>query len=370
MVFKARDAQTYKVKFAIPTRNDGKPRTFSTGARSKEVAVDVERTVKRWQGRRQWAPLEAVFDGLASLAQVYDAEAVGALEALLTELRDVDLDPLVTEWAKRANAKYVKQVRTFIPEGARFPSSRFRRKAISEFLAGLACADPTKNRYRAALSVFAKWLVEREVLESNPVRDVRQYKERDPRMVWMTWKDAERVAKASYPPFENVFALMAASGMELGAVLALTRADVDLDSRTIHARGSKTTWRNRVVRYEDWAHGFAHRATDGKIGSTALFAGVRPEAALLAFKDAQKAVGLSEHRLHDLRHTYAVNALRKGYKPAVVAHQLGHKDATMVTRVYGRFVPDASDYETENKAGSATNPATVAKKPREVKRAK
>lgn len=369
MVFKARDAQTYKLKVAIPTRNEGKPRTFSTGARDKVVAVDVERTVERWKGRRQWAPLEAVFDGLASLAQVYDAEVAGTLDALLTDLRDVDLEPLVTEWAKRANAKYVKQVRAFIPEGKRFAASRFRRRAISEFLATLDCSDPTKNRYRAALSVFGKWLVEREVIESNPVRDVAMYKERDPRMVWMTWADAERAAKAAPWPHAALYAIMAATGMELSAALGLTAMDIDRDAHTIHARGSKTAWRNRVVRYELWAHPIIERVQAKRLGAVALFPGITPDAARYWWRDAVKAIGLEGHRIHDLRHTYAVNALRKGYKPAVVAHQLGHKDATMVTRVYGRFVPDASDYETKE-AGSATNPATATKKPREVKRAK
>lgn len=363
MVFKAKHANTYKAKVAIPTRNGGAPRTFSTGTTVRAVALDVERMVKRFKSRRHWEPLEAVFDGALSLAAVYDAELRGTLTDTLVELRDVDLDPLVTEWAVRANAKYVTQVRALIAEGVRFPASRFRRKVISEFLAGLTCADPTKNRYRAALSVFAKWLVEREVLEGNPVRDVAMYAEREPRMTWMTWADADRVASAAPAPFGDLFALMASTGIELGAALRLSRADVDHLSQTIHARGSKTPWRNRIVRYEAWAGPYVVHLTRRHVGSAPLFPGIIERDALSAFKAAQKAVGLSGHRLHDLRHTYAVNALRKGYKAHVVARQLGHKDATMVIKCYGRFVPDASDYEV-------TNPATSTKKLREVTRAK
>jgi integrase len=350
MVFKAKDARTYKLKVAIPTRHNGKSRTFSTGTTAKAVADDVERTVDRWKARRVWAPLEAVFDGLVTLAQVYDAEVRGALDALLTDLRDVDLDPLVTEWAARANAKYVRQVRLLVIEGERFPASWFRRKRVSEFLAELTCAAPTKNRYRAALSVFAKWLVEREVLDANPVRDVAMYKERDPRMTWMTWLDAQRVAMAAPRPYRVLFALMAASGIELGAALKLARADVDLNAATLHARGSKTSWRNRVVRYEPHAAILIETHCLGLVGAAPLFAEIEGDIALDAFKAAQKAVGISGHRLHDLRHTYAVNALRKGYKAHVVARQLGHKDATMVTKVYGRFIPDASDYVVTNLA--------------------
>lgn len=348
MVFKARGAHTFKLRVVLADRRSA---TCSTGTADRKVAKDVEAMVKRFRAQRRWDVLEPVVTKQVTLAQVYDAYTRGTLDTLLADLRDVDLDPLVTEWAQRANAKYVTQVRTFIPEGQRFPASRFRRRDLSVFLAGLACADPTKNRYRAALSVFGKWLVEREVLDTNPLRDVAAFKERDPRMVWMPWKDAQRVADAAPEPFRTLFALMAATGMELGAALRLTTADAD--GGTIHARGSKTVWRNRVVRVEPWGRPYLTRAIRGKLGAVALFPGINQDDARRAFRHAQKAAGLAGHRIHDLRHTYAVNALKQGYKPHVVAFQLGHKDATMVLRCYGRFIPDAADYEV-----SATNPAT------------
>lgn len=354
MVFKSEGARTFKLKLSIPTRNDGRPRTFSTGTTVKAVAQDVERMIGRFKARREWAALEAIFDGHLTLAEVYDADARGTLDELLVALRDVDLDALVTTWAKRANAKYVTQVRALIAEGERFPVSAFRRKRISEFLADLTCSDPTKNRYRAALSVFAKWLVEREVLDTNPVRDVAMYREHDPRMTWMTWADAKRVAEAMPEHLRALVALLAGAGLELGAAVILDRGDVDLDATTVHARGSKTLWRNRIVRAEPWAMPFLKAHVRGMLAGP-LFADLRassrqPEyrAAVQAFRAAQAACGLSGHRFHDLRHTYAVNALRQGYKPAVVAHQLGHKDASMVTKVYGRFVPDESDYVVTN----------------------
>lgn len=354
MVFKAKNANTFKVKVRIPGRD---PRTFSTGATNKAVAIDVERMIERMKGRREWAPLVAVFDDRLTLAEVYDADVNGTLAELITKLNDVDLNPLVTEWAKRANAKYVRQVRRLIVDSERFPASTFRRKAISEFLAGLTCDDPTRNRYRSALSVFARWLVEREVLESNPVRDVKMYKENDPRMMWMPWTDATKVADAAPEPHRTLIRLLAATGIDLGVALKLHRPDVDLKEMTIAARGSKTQWRNRVVRFEAWATFNLTALCKPLVGFAPLFPGVTGDDALDVFKDAQKAVGISGHRLHDLRHTYAVNALKQGYKPTVVAHQLGHKDATMVTKVYGRFIPDASDYVVTKAATSTSRKA-------------
>jgi integrase len=164
-----------------------------------------------------------------------------------------------------------------------------------------------------------------------------------------------------------LFAVLASTGMELGAALRLTAADIDRDHATIHARGSKTAWRNRVVRYEPWATSYIEGAQAKRLGAVPLFPGIGYKDALTAFKAAQQAVGLSGHRLHDLRHTYAVNALRKGYKPTVIARQLGHKDASMINKVYGRFVPDESDYLV---AGSSTDSATSSKKRREATHAK
>lgn len=365
MVFRAPNTRTFKLKVAIPGRS---ARTFSTGATVRDVAEDVEAMVVRMKGRREWAALHAVFDGSLTLAQLYDADVRGEVDQAIRQANDTDLDPLVEEWAGgrgQSAAKYVVQVRCLIVEGERYPVSRFTRKAVSVFLAGLTCAPPTRNRYRAALSSFAKWLVEREILETNPVRDVAMYKENQPRMVWMPWTDAQRVAMAAPQPYRVLFALMAASGIELGAALKLTRADVDLDASTIHARGSKTAWRNRVVRYGRGAAVLIKAHCRGILGAAPLFPGITGPDALDTFKAAQQAVGLSGHRLHDLRHTYAVNSLRMGLRPEVVAFQLGHKDASLVHRVYGRYVPNAADYE----AGSATKSATSPKKPREVKRA-
>lgn len=42
--------------------------------------------------------------------------------------------------------------------------------------------------------------------------------------------------------------------------------------------------------------------------------------------------------------------LRAGYRPTVVAHQLGHRDANLVWKRYGRFIVDERDYVLD-KAG-------------------
>ena len=51
----------------------------------------------------------------------------------------------------------------------------------------------------------------------------------------------------------------------------------------------------------------------------------------------------ADYRLHDQRHSYAVRASRAGTPAEVVARQLGHANAVLVLKVYGRFMPGQQD---------------------------
>jgi integrase len=46
-------------------------------------------------------------------------------------------------------------------------------------------------------------------------------------------------------------------------------------------------------------------------------------------------------RPYQSRHTYASMMLSAGENPMWVAKQLGHKDRTMIAKVYGRWMPSA-----------------------------
>jgi integrase len=157
-------------------------------------------------------------------------------------------------------------------------------------------------------------------------------------------------------PYRALEALMAATGVEWQVVETLTRRDIDIKRRTVHARGGKNAWRNRVVRgTELWAWRiFAEYARDFTENAL-LFEGLRHSAALRTHKRIGKTLGMPPTTLHDWRHTYAVNALRQGYRPQVVAHQLGHRDAYLVITRYGRHTPSLDDYEIHGSVAHATH---------------
>lgn len=64
---------------------------------------------------------------------------------------------------------------------------------------------------------------------------------------------------------------------------------------------------------------------------------------------AMKKAGVRYRRPYQTRHTYASMMLSAGEHPMWVAKQMGHKDWTMIARVYGRWMPSA-DEDAGNKA--------------------
>ncbi len=332
----------------------GETGIFSCGTDDLATAHQVVGAVRTLKRRREWAPLEAVLEKRITLGALFDAYEAGTLESLLKALHDTDLSVLVDEWP--ANDAYRMQVRRMIPRGELYPASRFTRRAVSEFLANLAphrqsekapirvMSGSTRNRYRAALSVFARWLVEREVIEVNPVRDVRAAKPNPPRMVWLTREQAKTLIEALPREHAAMEALMAATGMELQAVKRLRRRDVSLDLRTVEAHGTKTVWRNRiVVATEMWAWAIVEQHVR-PLGPDALCFTVRGDTLLKTHQRVSAALGLPETTLHDWRHSYAVWSLRDGVSPTAVARQLGHRDTNLLHTVYGRFIPELTDY--------------------------
>lgn len=336
----------------------------SMGTRNAKEADRVQAFCADLRTRREWHILEAIISGKMEALEAYLAsfdgtlpERMSRIEQADAEASEPDADALVTEWSREArSAKYVRQVRTLIPEGQRFPISRLTRSTIAKHLASLSASGPTRNRYRVAFSQFCRWLVERDVLETNPVREVRGYKEHDPRMVYYSREERRRIVeRTEWLRYGAAEAFMWGAGLELQAVLALRRRDV-VSMNEVHARGHKTRWRNRVVRItepEAWA--IIEAYIRDFLPETPLFQELSARRMLEAHQEACALAGVERSTLHDWRHTYAVQALKDGMHPQTVKRQLGHSPhSTMVERVYGAWLPKTdADYVATNLATKA-----------------
>ena len=73
------------------------------------------------------------------------------------------------------------------------------------------------------------------------------------------------------------------------------------------------------------------------------------------FKRIVKRIGLPDARIHDLRHTYAVNCIRAGDDIKTVQSNLGHATAAFTLDVYGRFTDDMRSVSAQRMEGFITN---------------
>ncbi|HEY8795140.1 MAG TPA: hypothetical protein VIM15_09370 [Gemmatimonadaceae bacterium] len=52
---------------------------------------------------------------------------------------------------------------------------------------------------------------------------------------------------------------------------------------------------------------------------------------------------MEDYQLRDQRHSYAVRAGRGGTPAELISRQVGHANAVLVLKIYGRFMPSQQD---------------------------
>jgi integrase len=344
MVFRQRQGHAHKIRVSNKART--RFRVLTTGCRLIEEAAKVEAFYQRARDRKQWGLIDALLAGSVKLSEAYEADMAGTLDEMIANISARDLDPLVTEWQKQgALPRYVTHIRKLIPDGKRFPVTLFTKAWVSKKIGDLHWTNSTKNRYRAALSQFARWLVERDVLESNIVRDVSGKTENDARDVWYTWGEGRTLIDKLEGEQQALEALMAGTGVEWQVCERLVRRDIDLKSRTVRAKGHKNAYRNRVVRItEAWTIPFIERHIKHMMPNARVFS-LNHDRAIDEHHRVVKLLGLEDSTLHDWRHTYSENNYQAGMKLRAIKKQLGHApNSTVLERHYQSREVDEGDY--------------------------
>lgn len=245
MVFRRAGRPTWYVDITTPGGSVRK----STGTTDRATARAMGRLVEELAQRRAWDLLNAVLDGRLTLAALFDRRH--DLEGARAQLRDVDLEPHIAGWttwlADRVKpdtaAHYVTQLRTLIPEGRPFPSSRFTPSAVASWIAtrtalpqkrrkstiaptrrtadapGRAVAGATKRKYLAAARSFGAYLAGLGMVPPNIMRDVQAPPPGKPRVVELALADVLRIVDGAPAPYRALFALLYGAGLEVSAAL-------------------------------------------------------------------------------------------------------------------------------------------------------
>lgn len=190
----------------------------------------------------------------------------------------------------------------------------------------------TKNRYRAALQLFAAWLVRNEYMVKNPTADkaVPKHKEFTRRLPSMTSEQFTRyVAHARKADGEGALLLLVLllSGADVGEVMLMQAQDLTQGTVTrIRFQRTKTATKERLVPIpESVAAELAVYMAKMKILETdRVFPPEFRKRAYTAHRFARRVIGKPELRIKDLRHLAALIWLKAGVNIVTISGYLGH----------------------------------------------
>ena len=155
-------------------------------------------------------------------------------------------------------------------------------------------------------------------------------------------------------PFYTAFMVLYYTGMRIGELMALTFADIDFSSGSIHI--TKTYWRvnrkdivtspkteksNREILIPPFLCDCLRRHM-GRIYAP------DPETRIFTMskntyrdhmKKHEKAAGLRHIRLHDLRHSHASLLIELGFSALLVSERLGHENVSTTLDIYSHLFP-------------------------------
>jgi len=217
--------------------------------------------------------------------------------------------------------------------------------------AGQVC-NATINRELSVLSAainYARREWEWEI--PNPVSG-RKLKESEGRMRWLTRPEAEGLVRAAATEpqashLPDFIRLALHTGMRKGELLGLEWRRVDLQTALVHLEPRNTkTGRRRSVPLNKVAReailnrmGFRAQHTPASPWVFAHHNGQRIQDVKRAFTSACQRAGITDFRIHDLRHTCAAWLVSAGVALAEVRDLLGHTTVKMTER-YAHLAPE------------------------------
>jgi integrase len=321
--------------------------------------------------------LIAVCTGGLKLKTLYSHWVRKTLDALRAEVTDIDVAPQLAAWrnllvrefgeptsAEHTARKYVDQVQQFFAYATgvkprthydaahpiyitKAPLSLLTPARATQWMASREVSSSTQRRYWAALESFVGFLLKMKVIERSPIESLDAPAANDPRTRHLTPGERDALIDAAPEGPVRTAEVLAHMGLERSAFLAARVSDVDLKARTVYAHGTKhqrgrTNYRSRAAHIPDWAIPHLKAAVRLQHPKTLLVP--LPYGQLRrAHSAACELAGITDYRLHDGRHTYAVYMKRAGVPSEVIGLQLGHKDGTQVERVYGRYHPTSEE---------------------------
>lgn len=226
--------------------------------------------------------------------------------------------------------------------------------AFIEYLQDLNLKPCTINLYLRSLYMFFNFLIEKDLIHSDIVKNKFRLKMPDELPKAIDPDDIKQLLSVVNTPRESALILvLLRTGMRIGELLGTKIKNINLSERKIEIHQAQKTYEGRIVYMSDDACSALKFWLKKRLpGKEYIFYGSGnrerlsyAQARKLFIKYVQKA-GLShkEYTLHCLRHTFASELLNAGMRLECLQVLLGHQDIEM-TRRYARLTDNTRKNE-------------------------
>lgn len=257
-----------------------------------------------------------------------------------------ELSQVYLDWceANRAEATYCRHkyyLQSFIESvGKRLRPSHLKTHHVAKWHEGLNVGTTAQNDAVGVVQRMLNWAVEQEYLGRNPIQRMRKPKRRR-RDVFYTpeqWQQIKQHAKEPLASFLDFLYLTGCRPLEARSIEA---RHIFEDLVIFPAEDSKGELEPRVIYLVPEAKAILSSLAETNIKGV-LFTNSQgnpwtKDAIKCRLSRIGKKVGFRVIA-YGARHSWATNALSEGgVDPISVAHLMGHRDVTMVSRVYSHL---------------------------------
>lgn len=233
---------------------------------------------------------------------------------------------------------------------ANLPLNEITRSDVRKFLKAEASSHPTNaNRLHSILSKVFNEAIEDGELVRNPIKDMEKISDETKRDPHYSTKDVLAIWDAisnEWQPMQGLLKILIITGQRLGETSRMKWKDVNNDVWIIPIAEQKTgkkTKRNHTVPLSNLALDVLDRMESVNGSSEYVFASLRDKGKPLShFKNAidriREQTGLSDFRIHDLRHIVATEMIKLDVPFTTVGRVLNHKALAGENSITARYI--------------------------------
>lgn len=280
----------------------------------------------------------------------------------LGELAELYLEqnrPYIKEVTHIRNANAIKAIVQML--GANTNVSLLGARSVSAAFYASGRNNSTLNEFLRRFKAFMRWAYDNDYVENvDWLKKIRPFPDKSTKeknaMKYLERNELQAVLSAmDIAIFRMAITALALSGLRIGELLALTRADVDCEARTIHvdktyneqlhivSEGAKTYAGNRDVYMQDELLSLCEEIRDyyERMGVDSELWLCDLDGNRLTYQKLNKyfaatceAVLQRRLSLHSLRHTHASLLFEAGTSLSAVSYRLGHQHSRVTEDIY------------------------------------